>query len=86
MVGSRNLRESVEQLREYMFSASAYPGPELGKMWSLGVGNAGTPQGKIYRDDEEEKDEKERADKRKKPDFRPDLRRLSLWLQQRRAQ
>lgn len=80
------LRESVQLLREYMFSASAYPGPEPGKMWSLSTGYANSPQARIFRDREDErKMEKDRADKRKKADFRTDLRKLSLWLQQKRT-
>ncbi len=83
----RSLRENVELLREYMFSASAYPGPEPGKMWSLNVAYNGSPQARIFRQNEKDKeDEKQRAFKRKKADFRSDLRKLSLWLQQKHAQ
>lgn len=78
----RVLRESVEELREMMYSASAYPGPEPGKMWSLDAG-VGRPQGNIFRDrEQEEKAEKEKAMRKRRADYRGDLRKLSLWLQQ----
>lgn len=65
-----------------MYSGSAYPGPEPGKMWSLD-GGVGSPQGRIFRDRYEmDKAEKEKAKKRRKADYRSDLRKLSLWLQQ----
>jgi len=83
---SRNrLREDVEHLREYMQSASSFRGPEVGNVWSLGTAYAGGVLARNWRDKmDQQRSEKERAEKRKKSDFRADLRRLALWRQQKR--
>jgi hypothetical protein len=85
-VSTQSLREHVALLREYMFAGgSSYPGPEPNKVFSLGMNYTGTADAQIFRDkDDAKRQEIERAKKRKRADFRRDLRKMSLWAQQKR--
>lgn len=74
------LRESIDSLIEYMAGGS-YPGPEPGKLFSISTAYPGHPAARMQRDQEQEKEAK-KLNKKKKADFRPQLRKLSLWLQQ----
>ena len=79
---AKNLKEAVETLREYMQSASAYPGPEPGVGRQLDTGFAGQPHSSSFRNlGDDHLTDQEKADKRKKKDFRAALRHLSQWLQ-----
>jgi hypothetical protein len=52
-------------------------------MWSLDIAYNGSPQAQLFKDREDDKlSEKEKAEKRRKPDHRETLRRISIGLQQ----
>ena len=82
-IGFGEMRESLDRLIEFM-NASSYPGPEPGKVWDLNSTVPGHPASHLFRDQVRDKEAKKRA--KKKADFRPQLRKLSLWLQQKAKQ
>ena len=69
-----DLRESVEDLKEFMFSAAAFNGPDPDALRHLGQVRADLGSLLTTRSDEP---------KPKKPDIKPALRKLSVWLQKR---
>lgn len=72
-----DLREHVQLLREYMFSASSYPGPEPGTMGVVAtMPYASNPYGSTLSD----QDEKAAIQKRKLADKRQRLRKIAQWL------
>jgi hypothetical protein len=81
------LRESIQNLVEYMYGSSAYPGPEPGKLWSLGLPGMGNPAGQIYADPRAmEKAKRDEEKRKKKADFRAHLRKMALWQAQKGTQ
>jgi hypothetical protein len=74
------LRESVALLREYVYNAASYPGPEPGKVMSLSTQYPNTAASQLARDQQREKEARQKL-KKKNADSRADLRKLSVWLQ-----
>jgi hypothetical protein len=77
------LREHVELLREYMFSASSYRGPEPGSNGVVAtMPYLSDPSG----GEDAEKQKQAQRVKRKLADKRERLRKMSIWLVQKGEQ
>lgn len=79
-MNTKQLREQIELLREFMHQPASYPGPEPGKTWSVGMSYAPSMRAAMFPHlANQEADKKKFKDKG--ADKRDALRKLAIWLQ-----